>query len=55
MLLIVVLGTIPLSRKFSNPSTNSSLVSSSVFLLLPPVEAICENSNSSKSSTLDLK
>ena len=46
---------VPLSNKFSNPVINSSSVTSTVFLFFPPIETMWEKSNSSKSSTLDLK
>lgn len=42
---------VPLSRNVSNPSVNPSSVSPMASLLPPPLDAICENSNSSKSST----
>ena len=46
---------LPFSKNFSNPATNSVFVSSTAFLMDPPVEEMYEKSNSSKSSTFDRK
>ena len=46
---------LPFSKNFSNPATNSAFVSSTAFLMDPPVEEMYEKSNSSKSSTFDRK
>ena len=46
---------LPFSKNVSNPATNSVFVSSTAFLMDPPVEEMYEKSNSSKSSTFDRK